>query len=113
LGWLLGGPVGAVVAVGASAIVNRLDKDLLAPVETPSPTKASDDSEIWAAHQDAAADYLFRLNTLNADAVKDYRSRSAIIFQTEIVSEYQVSLVQQQQIAELSQCLNDLAKFTA
>jgi hypothetical protein len=112
LGWLLGGPVGAAVAIGASTIVNRLDKDILASAETPPPTRASDDSEIWAAHQDAAADYLFRLNTLNADVIKDYRSRSATIFQTEIVSEYQISPAQQQQMAEFSQCLQDLAQFT-
>jgi GTPase SAR1 family protein len=112
LGWLLGGPVGAAVAIGASTIVNRLDKDILASAETPPPTKASDDSEIWAAHQDAAADYLFRLNTLNADVIRDYRSRSATIFQTEIVSEYQISPAQQQQMAEFSQCLQDLAQFT-
>jgi hypothetical protein len=109
LGWLVGGPVGAVVAGGASALVNQLDKDLLSLGRSDkTPTKITNEAEIFAAYQEAAADYLLRLNTANIKLVGEYRSRAAAALNHEIVSEHSVTPNHSQRLAELSQCLDNI-----
>jgi hypothetical protein len=109
LGWLVGGPVGAVVAGGASALVNHLDKDLLSLGRSDqAPIKATNEAEIFAAYQDAAADYLFRLNTANVKLVSAYRSRAAAALNHEIASEYSVEPSHRQRLAELTHCFDHI-----
>ncbi len=106
LGWLMGGPVGAVVVGGASVLVNQLDPLGRQDRKT---TKNNDVAETWAAYQDAAADYLFRLNTGNATVLSDYRSRAITVINAEITSEHSIETDRQQRLLELSTCLTNLS----
>jgi Dynamin family len=106
LGWLVGGPVGAVVVGGASVLVNQLDPLGRQDRKT---TKNNEVAEAWAAYQDAAADYLFRLNTCNATVLSDYRSRAIAAINAEITSEHSIETDRQQRLLELSECLTNLS----
>jgi hypothetical protein len=107
LGWLLGGPVGAAVLGGGSLFVDRLDLDKDKP-----PAKTDNSVEIFEAYTDAAADYLLQLNTTNIEKIRDYRSRAISAINIEIKISSSIDPTQQQKLAELSQCLANLARST-
>jgi uncharacterized protein YozE (UPF0346 family) len=101
LGWLMGGPVGAVVAGGASILADRLDKDR-------STTKPNNSAEIMAAYLDASADYLLQLNTVNVAKIRDYRSRAVGVINVEVNLDLAIDPIQQQKLANLSATLDRL-----
>ncbi len=101
LGWLMGGPVGAVVAGGASILADKLDRDR-------STTKPNHAAEVMAAYIDASADYLLQLNTVNIARIKDYRSRAVGVINVEINSNLAIDPIQQQKLANLSATLDRL-----
>lgn len=107
LGWLVGGPVGAVVVGGASVLVNQLDP--LGRQDRKTTKNNNDVAEAWAAYQDAAADYLFRLNTGSANVLSDYRLRAIAAINAEITSEHSIETDRQQRLLEISECLTNLS----
>jgi Dynamin family len=104
LGWLMGGPVGAVVAGGASILADKLDRDR-------STTKPNNAAEIMAAYIDASADYLLQLNTVNIAKIKDYRSRAVGVINFEVNIDLAIDPIQQQRLTDLSACLAILSSL--
>jgi GTPase SAR1 family protein len=106
LGWVLGGPLGAVVVGGASTLANKLVGDR--PLET-NPTRNIDNSaEVLEAYTDAAADYLCRLNTEIMETIKSYRDRATAVINPEIKIDRQIDPRQQQNLRNLESCLTDI-----
>jgi hypothetical protein len=101
LGWVLGGPLGAVVAGGASTIANKLSGDR--PSDNNINSKNLDNSG-----EDAAADYLFRLNTETIEMIKAYRDRAAAAINPEIKIDRQIDPQHQQKLTVLERCLADI-----
>lgn len=107
LGWVLGGPLGAVVAGGASTIANKLSGDR--PSDNNINSKNIDNSgEILEAYTDAAADYLFRLNTETIEMIKAYRDRAAAAINPEIKIDRQIDPQHQQKLIDLERCWTDI-----
>jgi Dynamin family len=104
LGWLMGGPVGAVVAGGASILADKLDRDR-------SVTKPNHAAEIMDAYIDASEDYLLQLNTINIAKIKDYRSRAVGVINVEINSDLEIDPIQQQKLVHLSATLDRLSNL--
>jgi GTPase SAR1 family protein len=98
LGWMLGGPLGAVVAGGASTIASKIAGDR-------SPELIDNSADISAAYIDAAADYLFRLNTQTMATVKSYRIRAIGAINPELKIDRQVDPQQQAKLTDLEGCL--------
>ncbi|PSB55062.1 dynamin family protein [Chamaesiphon polymorphus] len=113
IGWILGGPLGAVVAGGASTIASKRSGERSS--DNTSNSKAPDNSaEILEAYTDAAADYLFRLNTETMETIKAYRDRAAVAINPEIKVDRQIDPQQQQKLTDLEHCLaNILASASA
>jgi hypothetical protein len=115
LGWVLGGPLGAVVAGGASTILqgrgsanaNKLDGDR--PLDRNSSPKVDNSTEVLEAYTDAAADYLVRLNTEIMAMIKAYRDRAHLAINPEIKIDRQIDPQQQEKLIELERCLADIA----
>jgi hypothetical protein len=109
LGWVLGGPLGAVVAGGASTIASKLSGDRSSDNTTNSNSKNHDNSaEILEAYTDAAADYLFRLNTETIETIKAYRDRATAAINPEIKIDQKIDSHQQQKLADLERCLTGI-----
>jgi GTPase SAR1 family protein len=107
LGWVLGGPIGAVVVGGASTIVNKLAGDRPSD-NTINSNNIDNSAEILEAYTDAAADYLFRLNTETIEMIKVYRDRTAVAINPEMKIDRQIDLQQQQKLIDLESCLADM-----
>jgi GTPase SAR1 family protein len=103
LGWVLGGPLGAVVAGSATTIANKLSRDR--PLNTPH---LNNDAERSEAYIDAAADYLFRLNTETIETIKAYRDRATVAINPEIKLDRQIDPQQQQKLTDLECCLANI-----
>jgi GTPase SAR1 family protein len=103
LGWVLGGPLGAVVVGGASTIANKLAGDR--PSTNNNSNDVSNSVEILEAYTDAAADYLFRLNTETIEIIKAYRDRATGAIDPELKIDRQIDPQQQQKLTALEQCL--------
>jgi GTPase SAR1 family protein len=99
LGWVLGGPLGAVVAGGATTIANKLSGD------RSSETKINNSVETAEAYSDAAADYLFRLNTETMAVIKAYRDRAIAVINAEIKIDPKIDSQYQAKLVDLEQCL--------
>jgi GTPase SAR1 family protein len=106
LGWVLGGPLGAVVAGGASTIASKLVGDR--PLDATPPPKVDNSAEVLEAYTDAAADYLVRLNTELMAMIKDYRDRAIVAINPGIKIDRQIDPQQQAKLTELEQCLADI-----
>jgi Dynamin family len=106
LGWVLGGPLGAVVAGGASTIANKLSGDR--PSDPNNARNVNNSGEILEAYTDAAADYLFRLNTEVMEAIKAYRDRAIGAINPEIKIDRQIDSQQQKRLTDLERCLADI-----
>jgi GTPase SAR1 family protein len=106
LGWVLGGPLGAVVAGSASTIASKLVGDR--PLDANPSPKVDNSAEILEAYTDAAADYLFRLNTETMITIKAYRDRAHVAINPEIKIDRQIDPQQQAKLTELEQCLADI-----
>jgi hypothetical protein len=93
---------------GASVLINKLD-----PLERQArtATKVTNVNENFADYQDAAVDYLFRLNTSKVGILNEYRSRAAVAIKTKITSKHSIDPIQQQRLAKLSECLANLLIF--
>jgi ribosome biogenesis GTPase A len=109
LGWVLGGPLGAVVAGGATTIANKLSGDR--PLENTSNSNSNYDAEIAEAYLDAAADYLFRLNTETMETIKAYRDRAMVAIDPEIKIDRKIDPQQQQKLLDLERCSIDILSF--
>ena len=104
LGWVLAGPLGAVVAGSATTIANKLAGDR--PSDNTNNSNSIDRSaEILEAYTDAAADYLFRLNTETIETIKVYRDRAAAAINPEMKIDRQTDPQQQQKLTDLESCL--------
>jgi GTPase SAR1 family protein len=114
LGWVLGGPLGAVVAGGASTILqgrgsanaSKLSSDR--PLDPNNTHTVDNSAEILAAYTDAAADYLLRLNTETIETIKAYRERAIVAINPEIKLDRQIDPRQQQKLIDLERCLTDI-----
>jgi hypothetical protein len=106
LGWVLGGPLGAVVAGSASTIASKLVGDR--PLDSNPSPKVDNSAEVLEAYTDAAADYLFRLNTETMITIKAYRDRAQVAINSEIKIDRQIDPQQQAKLTELEQCLADI-----
>ena len=106
LGWVCGGPLGAVVAGSATTIASKLSGD-----RSPEPSNSNLDNsaEILEAYTDAAADYLFRLNTETMELIKAYRVRAIGAINPELKIDRQIDPQQHIKLADLEQCLADLS----
>jgi hypothetical protein len=105
LGWVFGGPLGAVVAGSATTIASKLSGD-----RSPDPSSNLDRSaEILEAYTDAAADYLFRLNTETMELIKAYRVRAIGVINPEIKIDQKIDPQHQIKLAELEQCFADIS----
>jgi GTPase SAR1 family protein len=102
LGWVLGGPLGAVVAGSATTIANKISGDK-------TPDIIDNSSEIFAAYNDAAADYLLRLNTEMIEKIKVYRLRAIGTINPEIKIDAQIDPQEQEKLIDLKQCLGDIS----
>jgi ribosome biogenesis GTPase A len=107
LGWVLGGPLGAVVAGSATTIANKLSGDR--PLDV-SNNNLENSAETLAAYTDAAADYLFRLNTETIDVIKAYRERTIGVINAEIKIDRQIDPQQQEKLIDLERCLANILK---
>jgi Dynamin family len=105
LGWVLGGPLGAVVAGSATTIASKLSGDRLSE---PNHRNLDNSAEILEAYTDAAADYLFRLNTETMELVKAYRVRAIETINPQLKIDRQLDPQQQAKLADLEQCLTDI-----
>ncbi|WP_295622208.1 dynamin family protein [Chamaesiphon sp. GL140_3_metabinner_50] len=105
LGWVLGGPLGAVVAGSATTIANKLSG---LPSDNNSTSNSNYDAEISEAYLDAAADYLFRLNTEVMETIKAYRDRAMMAIDPEIKIDRQIDPQQQKRLTDLESCLADI-----
>ena len=107
LGWVLGGPLGAVVVGGASTLANKLSGER--PSDNTNNSKNIDNSaEILEAYADAAADYLCRLNTETIETIKAYRDRATVAINPEIKIDREIDPQQQRKLIELERCLSDI-----
>jgi GTPase SAR1 family protein len=106
LGWVLGGPLGAVVAGSATTIANKLSGDR--PLDNNTNNNPDNAAEILEAYTDAAADYLFRLNTETIETIKAYRDRANVVIDPEIKIDRQINPQQQQKLTDLESCLADI-----
>jgi GTPase SAR1 family protein len=101
LGWVLGGPLGAAVVGGASLLVNQAgsnsDKSAAPRPDTATP----------AAYQEAAEDYLCRLNMETIAHLNAYRSRTIPCFDPPPMTKA-INSPAHQQLAALQQCLAQL-----
>ena len=61
------------------------------------------------AYTDAAADYLFRLNTETMELIKAYRVRAIGAINPELKIDRQIDPQQHIKLADLEQCLADLS----
>jgi GTPase SAR1 family protein len=104
LGWMFGGPLGAVVAGGASTIASKITGDR-------SPELIDNSAEISAAYLDAAADYLFRLNTQTMATIKAYRLRAIDSINPELKIDRQIDPQQQAKLTDLEGCLKSMANL--
>jgi GTPase SAR1 family protein len=107
LGWVLGGPLGAVVAGSASTIASKLVGDRPLDSNKP-PVNVGNSAEILEAYTDASADYLFRLNTETMATIRAYRDRAQVAINPEIKIDRQISPEQQDKLIELERCLTDI-----
>lgn len=107
LGWVLGGPLGAVVAGSATTIASKLSGDR-APDNTSKNNHLDNSAQILEAYTDAAADYLFRLNTETMELIKAYRVRAIGVINPGLKIDQQIDPQQQAKLADLEQCLADI-----
>ena len=107
LGWLLAGPLGAVVAGSATTIANKLSSDRSSG-NTSNSNNIDSSAEMLEAYTDAAADYLFRLNTETIEMIRVYRDRAAMVINPEIKIDRQTNPQQQQKLIDLGSCLADI-----
>ncbi len=112
LGWVLGGPLGAVVVGGASTIANKLVGDRPS-TDTSNSNNPDRSAELLEAYTDAAADYLFRLNTETIDMIKAYRDRAAAAINPEIKIDRQINPQPQQELTALDRCLAAILATTS
>jgi GTPase SAR1 family protein len=107
LGWVLGGALGAVVAGSASTIASKLVGDR--PLDNNSPPPKVDNSaEVIEAYTDAAADYLFRLNTETIATIRAYRDRAISAINPEIKIDRQIDPQQQEKLIQIERCFADI-----
>jgi GTPase SAR1 family protein len=102
LGWMLGGPLGAVVAGGASTIASKISGD-------PSPPPRVDyTDEINAAHTDAAADYLLRLNMDAMATLQSYRDRARVAIAPSLSLDRSIDPTLSAKLTSYQTCLSNL-----
>jgi GTPase SAR1 family protein len=107
LGWVLGGPLGAIVAGSATTIANKLSGDRSSD-NTSNSNNIDNSAQILEAYTDAAADYLFRLNTETIETIKAYRDRATVAINPEIKIDRQIDPQQQQKLTDLESCLANI-----
>jgi GTPase SAR1 family protein len=101
LGWVLGGPLGAVVAGSATTIASKISGD--------RPSDVIDNStETFTAYHDAAGDYLLRLNTEIMDTIRAYRVRAIGVINPAIKIDLVIDRQQQEKLTDLEGCLADI-----
>lgn len=99
LGWILGGPVGAVVAGGATYLLNKLNQN---SEPTQPDTSTSYVEQVQEAYSLAAKDYLTRFSTQAFSTLEKYEKAAEIIITIQITEEpvklttqhYQLQLLQ-------------------
>jgi GTPase SAR1 family protein len=102
LGWVLGGPLGAAVVGGASLLVNQAGNN------SDKSAVSCPDTATQAAYQEAAEDYLCRLNMEMIAHLNAYRSRTISCFDPPPMTQA-IDSPAQQQLATYQQCLAQLA----
>jgi GTPase SAR1 family protein len=105
LGWVLGGPLGAVVAGSATTIANKLSGER-------SPDLIDNSTETFTAYHDAAGDYLLRLNTEIMETIKAYRLRATGVINPEIKVDFQIDDREQEKLINFKQCLADISAYS-
>jgi plasmid stabilization system protein ParE len=100
LGWVLGGPVGAAVAAGATYLLNQTGE-----AETPAPS-ASYLSQVQEAYAKAAENYLTRFSTDAFSALREYEEKAGKVISFQ-VSEEPVEIISQRHQLQLVRNLVD------
>jgi hypothetical protein len=103
LGWLLGGPMGAVVAGGATYILNKMNQDT--PSEQPESSTAYLE-RVSQAYSQAAQDYLTRFSTQAFSTLSEYEKLTESIISTQ-ATEQPIKLTAQHYQLQLFQSLLD------
>jgi hypothetical protein len=103
LGWILGGPVGAVVAGGATYLLNKLNQN---SEPTQSDTSASYLEQVQDAYSLAAKDYLTRFSTQSFSTLDQYEKTAEKIIHIQI-NEEPVKLTNQHYQLQLLHTLLD------
>jgi hypothetical protein len=103
VGWILGGPIGAVVAGGASYLLNRLTQD-----SEPQKPISSDAylEEVQEAYNLAAKDYLTRFSNQAFCTLDEYQKLAEKITNLQITAEPSKQTTQHYQL-QLLQTLQD------
>lgn len=105
LGWLLGGPVGAVVAGGATYLINKLNQDS----ETTQPdTSASYLEQVQQAYTQAARDYLTRFSSQTFSTLDQYEKVAEKIINAPVTEEPLKLTMQHHQLQLLQTLLDNL-----
>ncbi len=105
LGWLLGGPVGAVVAGGATYLINKLNQD---SEPTQPDTSASYLEQVQQAYTQAARDYLTRFSTQAFSTLDQYEKVAEKIINAPVTEEPLKLTMQHHQLQLLQTLLDNL-----
>ncbi len=110
LGWILGGPVGAVVAGGATYILNKLTQDS----ETPQPeSSTSYIQQVQEAYSKAAQDYLTRFSNQAFSTLDQYEKIAEKIIHASITEEPLKLTIQHHQLQFMQSLMGNLTQELA
>lgn len=105
LGWILGGPVGAVVAGGATYILNKLTQD------SPTPQPESSTSyieQVQEAYTKAAQDYLTRFSNQAFSTLDQYEKVAEKIINAPIPEDFLKLTIQHHQLQLIQSLIDNL-----
>jgi hypothetical protein len=105
LGWLLGGPVGAVVVGGATYLLNQINQDT--DSDQPEPLIPDLDA-VSQAYTEAAQDYLTRFSTQAFSTLRNYEEIAEKLINTQVTEEPLKMTMQHHQLQLLQTLLDNL-----
>ncbi|MGK7873414.1 MAG: dynamin family protein [Xenococcaceae cyanobacterium] len=105
LGWVLGGPVGAVVLGGASYILNKATKK---SEESESSTTSAQNHQVSQAYADAAEDYLTRFSNEAFSTLRQYEEKTEKVISFQVTKEPLEPTITHHQLQLLNTLLENL-----
>ena len=105
LGWLIGGPIGGVMAGGATYLLKKLTQDTESKQPVSSNTYLED---VQKAYNIAAQDYLTRFSQLAFSILDQYQKTAETIINIQPSEEPQKMTIQHYQLQLLQTLLDNL-----